>query len=61
LSLHKRENQGAMHSAMHPSFDRAVRRFNLAYQFPVRAEQGRHRNLICRGLVLRHLGWSTDQ
>lgn len=31
LSLPKRENQGAMHGAMHPSFDRAVKRFILAY------------------------------
>jgi hypothetical protein len=36
LSLHKRENQGVVHSVTHPSFDRAVRRFNLAYQLPVR-------------------------
>jgi hypothetical protein len=52
LGLQKQENQGVVHSVTHPSFDRAVKRFNLAYEWPVRTEQGRYRKLICRALVL---------
>lgn len=36
LSLQKREDQSALHSALHPSFDRAAKRFILAYRMPVR-------------------------
>jgi hypothetical protein len=31
LSLPKQENQGDIHSDMHPSFDHAVKRFLLGY------------------------------
>jgi len=47
LSLRARErekNGGALHSALHPSFDRAAMCSNLAYQLPVitnRADTGR--------------------
>jgi hypothetical protein len=54
LSLRAREREkdrGALHGALHPSFDRAAKRSNLAYELPVCTKQGRHRELVCRALV----------
>jgi hypothetical protein len=55
LSLRTREhqkNRGALHGALHPSFDHAAKCSNLACQLPVCTKQGRYRELVCRALVL---------